>query len=97
MNKNRTFFSVFVLIALIGIANCVLIEPAFACHSNVAKCAKEATPSCSMCMPGHHQWIVFQDGNAGNEQPYVSIYRRFALSVNIDPPLGSIFHPPTHF
>jgi hypothetical protein len=92
----RMILAGLVYFALIGIANCVLIEPALACHKNVATCAKESAPICTMCNSVHHQWIGAQDVTAENDQMPVSLYRPAPPIVNIDPPVGSIFHPPAY-
>jgi hypothetical protein len=94
--EKRTVLTVVAFLALLGIANCALIEPALASHDNVAKCADEATPCCSRCNPFHHQWAGPQDVFDVNNQGVFVLYSPAPAIATIDPPVGAIFHPPTY-
>jgi hypothetical protein len=96
MDIKRLFIFLFAFLALTGIINCTLLEPAFAYKEDTAACASDNDSDCCfICCTMHHQWL----SPAG-----ASVYHRLVLSDNLlalpftvqmDPPLGSIFHPPT--
>ncbi|MDP3920372.1 MAG: hypothetical protein Q8R76_06165 [Candidatus Omnitrophota bacterium] len=85
----------FSLVALLGILNCVLIEPAFACKDEAPHSEQSGDSDCCFIHCSmHHQWVTagataltFNSASAGD----------YVLNSNTfqpDSPVASIFHPP---
>lgn len=82
------------LVTLVGIFNCILIEPAFAYKEDPAASQKDEAHCCFICHSSHHQWIA---GGSSSDFPHLIPTASAVLQETqflIDPPAGSIFHPP---
>jgi len=84
---------VFGVVALVGMLNCTIIEPAFAYQDECAATCQDAT-HCSLCHFSHHQWV-----NPQNLASAVSLLPARVISLEmqnvvLESPQGSIFHPP---
>ncbi len=94
MKSKKIVLTLIALITLAGIINCVLIEPALAYKDDPAVSQQEETHCCFICHSMHHVWIS-PEGSATipSVLPALgALYLSFVL--RIDPPVGSIFHPP---
>lgn len=84
------------LVALFGVINCMVIEPALAqLDSRHTEFAGEENGHCDfICHSSHHLWNVDSSDAAINQslQSLGSITLTFTEEP--DPPLSSIFHPP---
>jgi hypothetical protein len=94
--KKRAVWTALAFLALLGIANCVLIEPALASRENLVKHTDEVVPCSPMCHFAHHQWLGPQEAFDVNNEMSVVLYSPAPTIANIDPPVGAIFHPPTY-
>jgi len=86
------------LIALIGLLNCSLIEPAFACKESLShSTASDDLDCCFIHCSIHHQYVSASSSEfpatTNQSNPFVSLH----LDLHSDPALGSIFHPPLAF
>ena len=94
MKTSRMVFRIIAFIALIGISNCVLIEPALAYKDDSALSRDDEAHCCLLCSSMHHQWI-----SSGHSPFTPAILALDAiillnLSLRIEPFPDSIFHPP---
>lgn len=97
MAEKKVILIIVAFVALAGILNCVLIEPAFAYKEDFAANQKDEAHCCFICHSSHHQWIA---GNISSDIPYLvpagpPVLQE--LQCLIDPPAESIFHPPLAF
>lgn len=91
----KGFLVLFSLIALIGIMNCVLLEPAFAykdeaVHSESNEDSECCFIHCTTC----HMWMTSQSSTSlYNASPAGDLIPG-TLAFHHDSPAGSIFRPP---
>ncbi len=90
-------FWVMAILALIGFANCVFVEPALACKEDASACAIPSTHGCLVCNSSGHQWVAPKAYQPFNAQCLAHSINTPSAESPVDPPLGSIFHPPTVF
>ncbi len=93
----KTFVVIFGLMALMGMMNCFLLEPALAVKEQFSLDQTEDSDCCFLCCSTHHQWVsplsldflpsLFQSADVVPSN----------LSLYSDPARGSIFHPPLAF
>lgn len=96
MKWKKAFIASFAFVALIGIINCMVIEPAFAYKEDKAACqTSDETHCCFICHSGHHQWTSPATTSMAHRLVVSDHLLVLPFDVQIDPPLGSIFHPPT--
>ena len=87
-------FRVIAFAALVGIFNCVLIEPALAYQEDSALSQDNEAHCCFLCSSMYHQWV-----SPGHSPDTPAILASDAiipsnLSLHIEPFPDSIFHPP---
>lgn len=97
MTKKKAVLIIIAFVALVGILNCVMIEPALAYKEDPAASQTDEAHCCFICHSSHHQWIV---SSISSDFPYLVLTGPTVLQelqFLIDPPAGSIFHPPLAF
>ncbi len=85
----------FTFIALLGILNCALIEPAFAYREDESACqTNDNCDRCFICNSNHHQWIDTQ--NLVNPSCLIptTVISLEVKDMVLESPQGSIFRPP---
>ena len=92
----RILISIFTILALAGIINCTLVEPAFAYKDDPAVAQEEESHCCSLCHSMHHQWVNPEDFENNLFPPVCAETLIAFIPSRIDPPAGSIFHPPIY-
>jgi hypothetical protein len=94
MKIKQLVFRVIAFIALIGIFNCVLIEPALAYKDDPVESQNEETHCCFICHSMHHQWLPSETSTVTLDA--VSSQGAFwpTVDFHLDPLPASIFHPP---
>jgi hypothetical protein len=85
------------VVALLGFVNCVLVEPAFACNEDAADCSMPECHCCLTCNSAAHQWVAPQSFEGLDIPDLINGINVSSAEIPVDPPLGSIFHPPTPF
>lgn len=94
MEGKKIFLVLIAIVALVGILNCVMIEPALAYKEDPAASQTDKAHCCFICHSSHHQWIA---SSISSDFPYLVLTGSPVLQelqFLIDPPAGSIFHPP---
>jgi len=85
------------IVALLGMANCMFVEPAFACNQDTDACSVPASHGCLVCNSASHQLAILQSFPPldihGSSGPVIVP----SAKITLDPPPGSIFLPPTIF
>ncbi len=89
----KSFHILFALVALLGIVNCLVLEPALAFQKETVCASDDGCDDCFVCCAMNHQIlpspaIQFLPVNA------VSRYIPASFSISLDSPSFSIFHPP---
>lgn len=84
-------------IALAGMANCVFVEPAVACEDASGTCSTPICHDCLVCGSAGHQWLAPQASELLGIPGLADAINISFVVIPVDPPLGSIFHPPTPF
>jgi hypothetical protein len=96
MTRKKTFLLALAFVALAGIINCTVIEPAFAYQEDEAACQTENEAHCCfICSPAQHQWISSTSALAPHQMIRADRFSFPQTDYPIDPPLRSIFHPPS--
>ena len=91
----RAFVGLMAFVALAGLINCVVIEPAHAHKDDKAvSSSAENSKCCSFCCSVHHQWLPSTLSVKAFTNLIAMLFIPAALSFAPDPPTGSIFHPP---
>jgi len=85
------------VVALLGMANCVLVEPAFACEDAAGTCSTPICHDCLVCGSAGHQWLAPQTSQLLSIPGLANAINISSVVIPVDPPFGSIFHPPTPF
>ncbi len=93
----KGYIWILAIVALLGMANCVLVEPAFACDEDAAACSMPDCQCCLTCNSASHQWATPQSAHSISIHCLSHSISIPSLAIPVDPPLGSIFHPPTPF
>lgn len=85
----------FGVIALVGMINCTIIEPAFAYKDEctTTSCQDENHP-CFICHSCHHQWVGSQNLISFSGLLPATIVSHETAETVLNPPTGLIFHPP---
>lgn len=92
--RKKTFLLFLAYVALAGIINCVVVEPAFAGKEDGAAAQQDESHCCFICHSSHHQWVPA--GN-GMHLPAPFVKADFiAIEGSFYPGSfsASIFHPP---
>jgi hypothetical protein len=92
---NVLLIKIFACIALMGLVNSTVIEPAICfSHDEAASQQQESSHCCVVCHAGHHQSLLptHIQINLLNSNPSGWVETVDAALLN--PPLRSIFHPP---
>jgi len=95
MRKGFVWF--LALVALAGFINCVLVEPAFTCEEDVAGSVASDSHGCMVCNAAGHQWIAPYSSALFFKPDLAHAVHIPFLEISAEPPLESIFHPPTVF
>ena len=92
--KKREIISVIAFVALIGIFNCVLVEPAIAYKDDPVVSQNEETHCCFICHSMHHQWLTPKTSTVSPD--VIPSQGAFWPTdyFRLDPLPASIFHPP---
>ena len=91
----RTILFIFSLVALIGILNCVLIEPAFAYQDQAAHPEyNEDSDCCFIHCATCHQWVPSTPLTVTHNVQPLDVSIPESPSFHPDSPVGAIFHPP---
>lgn len=81
--------------ALAGLINCVVIEPAHAYKEDKAvSSSADDSKCCFFCCSIHHQWLPSTPGLKVFTNLTAMLLVSPAFSFAPDPPTGSIFRPP---
>lgn len=91
----KIWITSFAFVALLGILNCALLEPAFACKDEATHSEQSGDSDCCFIHCSmHHQWVVSSAALLNHN--ILNLHHAFsaAFSFTPDPPLGSIFRPP---
>src|SRR3989338_3068257 len=94
-NMKKHVLVLLAFVALFGVINCTLLEPALAYQEDKATSTETQTSDhCLLCCSMHHQWISQSSSEfaINNHQSNQHIPLHFDL--HSDPAIGSIFHPP---
>ncbi len=83
----------FAVIALFGIMNCFVLEPALAAHQEISCTSDDGCDDCFLCCSFHHQLVPSTPVQFSPVSP-VSAFIETAAITPIDAPSFSIFHPP---
>ena len=91
----RPILFIFALIALAGVLNCMLIEPAFACKDEAAHSEQSGDSDCCFIHCSmHHQWVTSGSSTLFHNALSSADYIPAGNTFHHDSPSGSIFHPP---
>ena len=90
----KALVCLFAFVALVGIINCVVIEPAHAYKEDKAVSSTDDAKCCFFCCSLHHQWLPLTPGLKVFTNLTAMLFVSPAFSFAPDPPAGSIFHPP---
>jgi hypothetical protein len=93
----KGYIWILAIVALLGMANCVLVETAFACEEDATACSRPDCHCCLTCNAANHQWIAAQPFQSLSIPDLANAINIQSAEIPVDPPLGSIFHPPTPF
>ena len=95
MQMKNVAYIFLALVALIGILNCALIEPAFAFKEEASHASSSTDFDCCFfhCSM-HHQWISASTSKFAANNLQSNQFVHFRLDLHSDPVLGSIFRPP---
>lgn len=92
-DMKKTIRILFSLIALAGVINCFLLEPALAFHEDAVCVSPDGCDDCLVCCSFNHQAIpLVTDPFTHAHQ--VSVFIEMSLFTRFDSPSFSIFHPP---
>lgn len=90
----RTLLFIFAFVALAGILNCAVIEPAFACKDEVVHSEQSGDSNCCFIHCSmHHQWVASSTIQLKHNIA-VADFIPASFDFHHDSPAGSIFHPP---
>jgi hypothetical protein len=96
MTRKKTFLLALAFIALAGIINCMVIEPAFAYQEDETACQTESeTHCCFICNSAQHQWISSVPTLVAHQMVRSDKFSFSQTDYPGDPPLRAIFHPPS--
>lgn len=93
----KGYIWILAIVALLGMANGVLVAPAFACEKDAADCPMAECHCCLTCNSASHQWIAPQASQLLDIPGLANAIHIPSVTIPVDPSLGSIFHPPTPF
>ncbi len=93
MKIKQLFIHCFALIALAGIFNCTMIEPAFAYKDDCTASCQDET-HCSVCHFSNHQWVNFPNSISFSGLLPATVVSHETIETALNPPTGLIFHPP---
>ncbi len=92
--KKHIFF-ILGIFALVGILNCTLIEPAFACKDEVTHSEQAGDSDCCFIHCSmHHQWFASGTSTLFHNFSCSADFISASVTFHLDTPPGSIFHPP---
>jgi len=91
----KDYIWILAIVALLGFANCLLVEQAFACNEDVAACSTPISDGCLGCHHVGHQSVAAQSFHLLSIHNLAHAVNSPSAEISVDPPLGSIFHPPT--
>lgn len=83
----------FVLMALSGMMNCFLLEPALAAQEETVCLSDDGCDCCFVCCSFSHQ-ILQKTVVPFNPSMNISVFIPSSIPVPQDIPASSIFHPP---
>ena len=94
-NMKKHVLVLLAFVALFGVINCALLEPALAYQEDKAASTETQTSDhCLLCCSAHHQWIPTSSTELITNNHQSSQFASFRLTFHTDPAIGSIFHPP---
>jgi len=94
MKRKKTLILLLAFIALAGIINCMVVEPAFAYKEDSADTQQDEAHCCFICHSVHHQWAPASNGM---HFPVPLIKADFVPnegSFYLGSFASSVFHPP---
>ena len=91
----RILIGLIAFVALAGMLNCVVLEPAHAYNEDkVVSDTSDDSECCFFCCSVHYQWLPSTPSLKVLTRLFAMLFIPSAFSFTPDPPTGSIFHPP---
>lgn len=89
------FIRIFGFLALLGIVNAALIEPAI-CYTNdsAIQHQEESEDCCAVCHPAHHQGVIRDNMHFDFDAIRLNEFISSSEFTLLEIPTRSIFHPP---
>ena len=95
MKFKKKFILWTAFLLLMGMFNCVALEPAFAYHEDETACqAGEDGHCCFVCHSIHHLWTAAGDGHSLSSLTQQENFLKDRYAMALEPPQRLIFHPP---
>ena len=100
--KTGLVFKAILLVVVFALGNALMVQPALEIHKHkpIAHADEKASDEahcCFICHPAHRQWAAPTWLSGAYHLISSGSYLHKTFDLHLDPPIGSIFHPPQAF